>query len=206
MLFEDAVKKVGRPPSNENQREFILDGAAKVFAQKGFDGASISDLAASVGMSKAAIYHYFPNKRELGDAIILRAMQTLVHTVTDKVAQETDARAQLQTFMVTHAGEFESNPHWFITMLAGFEAMSDGPMKSEAMELRYQYERFLRQILQTGIEQGTFREMDVSMAGRAVLSMLSWLARWYRPDGRLSAREIAMTYFEIISSGFEARI
>lgn len=199
------IKRVGRPPSNENQREVILDYAAMVFAQKGFDGASISDLASIVGLSKAAIYHYFPNKRELGDAIILSAMQTLVRSVSESVKEVSSPRDQLKIFMETHAHEFELNSNRFITMLAGFEAMSVGPMKTEAMELRYQYEMLLRRILQDGVDQGVFRDMDISMAGRAVLSMLSWLARWYRPEGRLSAREIALTYFELISSGFEVR-
>lgn len=204
-MLTDEIKKIGRPPSNENQREVILDYAAMIFAQKGFDGASISDLASTVGLSKAAIYHYFPNKRELADAIILNAMQRLVKTVSESVAEVSNPRDRLKIFMEIHAHEFELNSDRFITMLAGFEAMSVGPMKAEARELRAQYEMLLRQILQDGVDQGIFRAMDISMAGRAVLSMLSWLARWYRPDGRLSAREIASTYFELISGGFEVR-
>lgn len=205
MLVPVDIRKVGRPPSNENQREVILNSAAELFARKGFDGASISDLAAAISQSKAAIYHYFPNKRQLCDAIIVQALATLVPRTQEQVSQASDPREQLRIFMLCHADQFETNRFGIMTMLSGFDAMPESKTKQQANGLRDEHEALLRQIIRNGIEQQVFSPMDVSMAGRAVLSMLNWMARWYRPEGRLSAREIAAQYYEIICQGFVAR-
>ncbi|PJI53707.1 TetR family transcriptional regulator, partial [Methylobacterium radiotolerans] len=59
----------------------MLEEAAKLFARSGYDGSSISDLAAAIGVSKAAIYHYYPTKQDIYDAIILQVLEGLTQTV-----------------------------------------------------------------------------------------------------------------------------
>ena len=51
----------------------IMDRAARLFAEKGYDAASIADLAAALGLSKPAIYNYYPSKQALFDAIMAGA-------------------------------------------------------------------------------------------------------------------------------------
>ena len=70
-------RRQGRPPTIENARDRILDDAARLFARDGYDGTSLGELAASVGVTKAAIYHYFPNKKEIYEAIIVRTLEGL---------------------------------------------------------------------------------------------------------------------------------
>lgn len=66
------ARRQGRPPTMENARERILDVAAELFARDGYEKASLGNLADSVGITKAAIYHYYPNKKEIYEAIIVR--------------------------------------------------------------------------------------------------------------------------------------
>jgi len=58
---------MGRPraPDYDAKRAMIRDTAAKLFAEHGFDGSSIADLALRCGMTKPALYHYFPSKEAL---------------------------------------------------------------------------------------------------------------------------------------------
>ncbi|CAN7683395.1 TetR/AcrR family transcriptional regulator [Rhizobium sp. LjRoot30] len=63
------ARRQGRPPTMENARERILDVAAELFARDGYEKASLGNLADSVGITKAAIYHYYPNKKEIYEAI-----------------------------------------------------------------------------------------------------------------------------------------
>ena len=205
MLSEFETRRVGRPPITENQRELILQCAANLFAKHGFEGTSISDLSGAVGISKAAIYHYFANKRELCDSIIQDALHRLVLITREEVAGASDPMSQLKLFMTSHAGQYETNRSGLITMLSSFEGMEDSPMKSESISLRDAHEASLRKILSDGIEQGIFKVADVAMASRGILSMLNWLARWYKPEGRVSAREIAIQYFEMICAGLIKR-
>ena len=58
-----AVQDVGRDPGST--RESILDAARTAFAERGYAGASIGDIAGAVGIAKASLLHHFPNKDEL---------------------------------------------------------------------------------------------------------------------------------------------
>jgi len=62
----------------DKTRSAILAAATQLFAEKGFIGASISDIAEIVGVSKSSIYHYFPSK------------EAILHDLIDSFAQEVD--------------------------------------------------------------------------------------------------------------------
>ena len=75
------ARRAGRPPMLAAPRERILEEAAKLFAHSGYDGSSVADLAAALGVSKAAIYHYFTTKQDIYDAIILAVLEGLTRHV-----------------------------------------------------------------------------------------------------------------------------
>lgn len=195
--------RAGRPPAVAEPRERILDAAAKLFARCGYENSSIADLAAAVGVSKAAIYHYYATKQDIYDAIILNVLSELTAEVSQAVAQATTASARLRQFMLAHARYFEDRHPQFVTMLISYSAMSV-PDQKDAAHLRDGYEQLLRDIIAEGVTRGEFREIDVAATGRAVLSMLNWMARWYRPDGPQTAEAIAESYFDLISGGVNA--
>lgn len=55
-----------------NRREHILEAATRLFAEKGYEGASMSDLADRVGLRKASLFHHFASKEELREAVLAR--------------------------------------------------------------------------------------------------------------------------------------
>lgn len=61
----------GRQEPESAKRRDILDGARRVFFDKGFDGASMDEVARTAGVSKATIYVYFSSKEELFEALVL---------------------------------------------------------------------------------------------------------------------------------------
>ncbi|MVW70516.1 MULTISPECIES: TetR/AcrR family transcriptional regulator [unclassified Bordetella] len=196
--------RAGRPPTMAAPRERILDAAAFLFARCGYENSSIADLSAALGVSKAAIYHYFPTKQAIYDAIIVDVLAGLTQTVSEAVSQASSAPQRLRAFMLAHARYFESHHAHFVTMLIGYSGMGVGDRK-DAARLRDEYEQLLRAIIAEGIAQGEFRPVDVVATGRAVLSMLNWMARWYRPDGPQSAEAIAATYFDLLIGGMSVK-
>lgn len=197
-------RRQGRPPSMENPRGRILDEAATLFARYGYDGASLGMLAEAVGVTKAAIYHYFPNKRDIYEAVIVRMLRELSEHVAAAIAGQEDARLALRTFMLAHAEYFEANLDGFATMLVGFGGMKNRNLLAEAQTLRADYEASLRAIIARGIDQGHFRPADPATAGRAILSMLNWMVRWYRPGGPRRAADFAQEYSDLFMSGLLA--
>lgn len=197
-------KRMGLPPTVGNPRQRILDEAAKLFAEKGYETSSLSELAAAMGVSKAAVYHYFETKQQIYDAIILDTLGGLVSTVNDAIGEESGAPDKLKRFMTAHARYFEEHRYGFVVMLVGFSGMASSEFRAEAMTLRDGYERQLRGIIEEGVSSGVFRNVDVVMTGRAVLSLLSWMVRWFKPDGKATAEELVLEYFNLLLGGLQS--
>lgn len=190
----------GRPPTLEAPRERILAAASDLFARSGYENSSIADLAGALGVSKAAIYHYYPTKQDIYDAIILETLQGLSAAVRADIADAQAGLPRLRAFMLAHADYFERHHAQFVTMLIGYSGMAL-PEREDAARLRDGYEALLRQVLAQGVDEGHFRAVDVAATGRAVLSMLNWMVRWYKPGQGDSARRIAEAYFDLITGG-----
>jgi TetR/AcrR family transcriptional regulator, cholesterol catabolism regulator len=187
----------------ENQRERIMDEAAVLFGRIGFESSSLNDLAAEAGISKAGIYHYFRTKQEVYDAIILKTLQELFDTVSAVVQNVDAANEQLLAFMTAHADYFERNYWAFRCMLVSFTDMSMTGARHEAVLLRERYEHLLRGIIADGVQRGGFRDVDPASTGRAVLSMLNWMVRWFEPDGPKRAGEVAREYHDLLARGLQ---
>lgn len=192
---------LGRPPLMADPRQHILDQAARLFAQKGYAASSLNDLAAGMNYSKGAIYNYFSSKQEIYDAIIIATLGGLNRAAADAVSPDDPPERQLRAYMIAHAVFLGDHYDSFVTMLASFSGMADAPPKADALALRQAHEGLLRRIIADGIASGAFRPVDPAMAGRAVLSLLSWMARWFDPAGPRSAREVAETYYDMLVGG-----
>lgn len=201
MMDPPRPRRQGRPPSMPDPPGRILDEAAALFAARGFDGASLGDLAEAVGMTKAAIYHYFPSKQDIYEAIIVRVLHGLAAHVTTAIDEQDDPRDRLRAFMTAHAGYFEDNFHGFATMLVGYGGMKNPSLRTEAKVLRRDYESRLREIIAAGIGQDCFVAVDPALAGRAILSMLNWMVRWFQPGGARRATDFANEYCDLILGG-----
>ena len=196
-----ASKRLGRPPRAENQRERIMQEAAVLFGRSGFDASSLSDLSVETGISKAGIYHYFKTKQDVYDAIIIKTLRGLFDYVGAAVESVERPQEKLRAFMTAHADFFERNYWAFRCMLVSFSGMAAPDPLHEAVALRENYEHLLRSIIADGVGQGDFRPVDPAATGRAVLSMLNWMARWFQPGGPMSSRAFAQEYYDLLFSG-----
>lgn len=79
----------------DEKREAIVEEAARLFAARGFDGASLADLAAACGISKSLFYHYYPSKEQILFAVMDGHMEALLTAIAPPQA---DPRRALQEF------------------------------------------------------------------------------------------------------------
>lgn len=182
-------------------RERILEEAARLFTEKGYEATSVQDLAEALGLSKAALYHHFRGKEEVLYEISHQALEGLLEEGKKALAVP-DPREALLRFMEGHARFFEENRPFFVTMLQGLQSLSP-EKQAPIIALRDRYEETLRTLLRRGMESGVFRQLDVALTARAVLSLLNWMIRWFRPGGPLRAEEVARFYFDLILRGLE---
>jgi AcrR family transcriptional regulator len=76
------------PPqaSTSSTRDHILDTAEKLFAERGFAGTAMRDIASSIGLNAASLYNHFPGKRALYEAVLERGLRPLFELM-DQLAE-----------------------------------------------------------------------------------------------------------------------
>src|SRR5580698_6404121 len=104
---------MGRPQNADGHRtrQAILDAALQVFAEKGYFGSSLRDIATAVGVRESALYNYFPSKEGLFEALILADQQSKAECLSAVMADPiTDVRVTLTRFVVLALEQF-ATPH-----------------------------------------------------------------------------------------------
>lgn len=180
----------------------ILRESAKLFAANGYDGTSMQDIAAAVGIKKASIYHFFADKAEIHRTIVVLSLTRLTELVQDRQRGLERAADRVEAFARAHAQHIAESAPFYFTAALGYNEIIDPAAKAKVQRMRDGYEEALRGIIRDGIQAGEFRELDVKLAARAIISCLNWMARWWRPDGADSAEKIASDYVKLIIRGF----
>ncbi|WP_426959409.1 TetR/AcrR family transcriptional regulator [Muricoccus radiodurans] len=183
----------------------IIEVACRQFANRGFDGVSMRDIAEECGISKATLYHYFPDK----DSILRPLLVGVTRSIYQHVERHDDpARPpleRLRTFLIETARFFETFRWAWIAGSTVFWSDPKVRTRKERIAWRDRYEAMLRGILEQAMADGAIRPMDVKLAGRFVLGSLNWMPRWYRPDGPMTAPEIAAEFCDMILQGLQPR-
>ena len=193
----------GRPEDLEikGREKEILKVAAQLFAQEGFDAVPVRNIAEAVGLSKATLYHYFKDKDEIYTRLVKDTLEKLYNFVQERVASGTTSRERLTLFMEAQATFFEENIWAATAMLIGSAGVNQPRENELAIYWRDKHEHSLREIIREGVEKGEFRAIDPTITGRAILSTLNWMGRWYKPGGPLPAAHFAREYADLFLNG-----
>lgn len=183
----------------------ILSMAAQLFASRGFDGTSMRDIAESCGISKATLYHYFPDKDSIVRPLVMGTTKAIYLHVASHDDPSKPPLERLKTFMVETAAFFERFRWAWIAGATVFWNDPTARRQKRRLEWRDRYEGLLREIIGEGVKRGEIRPLDVALAGRLVVSTLNWLPRWYDPGGPMRAPEIAAQFYDMIVPGLAPR-
>lgn len=190
----------GRPSTLRDPRRTICDAAAALFAAKGYDATSLQDVAAAVGVTKAGLYYYFATKQDLFDTIVLAVLSDMLALARERAGTVATPAERVGAFMAAHAAYFETNRDRYRAAFIG----RGGDLyvfTPDQMTARRAYTDFLTGILEEGRGAGVFAFDDAPLVARGILGMLNWMTRWYNPQGRKSAEEIAADYARIVLKG-----
>lgn len=190
--------RAGAP--RRRQRE-ILDAAARVFHEKGYESTSIQDIADSVGILKGSLYYYIASKEDLLYEIIEGVHQEGLKKLERIAALEGTALQRVRAFVVAHTLHNAENIVRMGVYIKDFRSLSRERQRVIEKE-RDTYDAFLRDLIREGQRDGTVcRDLDAKMMAIAILGMLNWMHQWYRPQGEWSAAEIADSFADFVVSG-----
>jgi AcrR family transcriptional regulator len=188
----------------ERQQE-ILDAAARVFQEKGFQAATIADIADKLGTDRASVYYYVSSKTELLQRVVREATVKNVTLIEEIVASDRSAGEKLRLTFTTQMESYrDSYPYMHVFLQEKFPAVpTDGSAwKKEIRQLSDRYFRAFRRILEQGIEDGEMQvDLPLELATNALIGMVNWAHRWYKPEGKMSAPRIGDGFAAIALNG-----
>jgi AcrR family transcriptional regulator len=177
-----------------NGRADILRAARNTFARKGYDGASIRDIAQEAGLSLSALYYYFPSKQDALYELITKAFEWYIEhangVIRDAGADEVDRVASLIRFVVRYRAQ-----NGLISRVTLRDTERLDPEKYEKVrELQRISRAILTDVLSEGMASGVFRIENPDLAGRAILSIVNSIPLWYREGGPLDIPALERSY------------
>jgi AcrR family transcriptional regulator len=186
----------------ERRRGEILHAALRAFRDQGYHATTLDDIAEALGVRKAGLYYYFPDKESILYACHRESLAEL-----DRILE---GAKQLQTPAERLAHVIRAHVRVMTDTLEGsplaFEVTALSPERQkEVIAGRDRYERALRRMLKEGVASGDFRAVNPKTAVFAILGAINWIARWYRPDGALRPEELGADFADQLLGGLTCR-
>ena len=175
--------------TSKNKRDEILDEAAKLFKRKGFNGTSMQDIASEVGILKGSIYYYFSSKNEIFREVLNNGINPVLIKAEYIMGKDLTPNDKLRELIKNHISYILNNNYSLVIFFQEKEKISENQTK-EYVDSRNRYENMFRNVLQEGIKEGVFPNVDIHLTVFAIMGMCNWIIQWYNPNGTKSHDEI----------------
>ena len=188
----------------DDQRDAILARAAELFADHGYTATSMNDIAAACGTSKAGLYHYYRDKRELLFQITVGHVARLEQFVGEVLRETADAEpdARLRALILRFVREYADaqSEHRVLTEDVRFLE------EHERVQVREPQRRVVAAFADAiaAVRPNLARnELDRPLA-MLLFGMINWMFTWLRPDGGLTHEQMAPVVADLFFGGLEA--
>jgi AcrR family transcriptional regulator len=180
------------------RRHELTRQAARLFAQKGYHGTSMGDLAAAMGLQKGSLYSLTASKQEL----LYEAMRegaAAFHAGLDALSEEAPAAERIRLALRAHLRVVAEQLDMATVFIREWRYL-EGDRRDEIVAERRRYEERLRALFREGREHGELRtDLDEGAAALLVLSAANWAYTWLSPGRDTDA--VADSFAAILVDG-----
>ncbi len=177
----------------QGRRGDVRDAALTLFAERGYHGTSMKDIAGRVGMRAPSLYNHVGAKQDLLVEIVEATLVELQALHEEAVGGATDTVDALRRAVEAHVRYHARHPREVRVGNRDLPALAPAG-RERVIGMRRTYARSWQQLLQAGMDEGRFDLGDARLASYALLEMGIGVATWFRPDGPLSEDEVARHY------------
>jgi TetR/AcrR family transcriptional regulator, cholesterol catabolism regulator len=176
MTTPNATRAGGLPT-----RDRLAVEAARMFAQRGYHGTSVSDLAAALGIQKSSLYAHISGKADLLAEIAL-AGAAAFHAALDALPDDAAAGERLELALRAHLAVVESQLDVATVWLQEWRYLT-GEARDVFLRERHRYEERIRDLFEAAVRSGDLRrDLDVDDATLVFLSVANWAYTWLMPE------------------------
>ncbi len=188
-----------------NRYREILEIAARIICEKGYEGASMQQVALACGLTKAGLYHHIRSKEHLIVEIMHYGMDIFEQRVLSEVESIADPLERLRTAMAKNVLMVTSDRTKEITIILHEHATLTGEELDRINTRKKRYIQFLERSFSEAIATGQIRRVDPKVATFAFLGAVNWIYKWFQPDGHISEDQLVRGMQDVFFGGLEPR-
>jgi AcrR family transcriptional regulator len=188
-------------PNQRRRQSEILDAAAKVFAERGYYGASTQDIADVLGIRQASLYYYFPSKEIALELVCMKGVEGFFEAASEVAAKKISASDKVRGLVEAHLAPLLDRADFVKTFLNERQYLPPASRKKVG-KLSRAYEKVIEKVMADGIASGDFRKgSDPRLMTLALLGMCKSVSAWIGKEDPYRVPEVAEQYARILLSG-----
>ncbi len=197
-----------KPAELSVSREEIIWAAADVLRRNGYEATTMKDIAAEVNLTAASLYHHFRNKDALLLAVLEGGLEYVIAKLEPIVQSDKGSDQKLHEMIGAHVVALTGNTAVGAAMVFEIRTLMNVKPPDASYEDRAEHSEFIarrdaffarrdyfedlfRCVIQEGIQNGSFRQVDTGIFAKTLLGANNWVGVWYKESGRLTGQEIA---------------
>lgn len=193
-------RRRGRPGYDT---QALLVVAVAVFTERGYDGATMEDIAAALKISKSSIYHHVSGKQEILSRALARALDALEAVLAAARESAQEPAARLEQVVRDSIGVLIAELP-FVTLLLRVRGNTE--VERAALERRRRIDAELAAIVAQARDAGALRaEVDPALVARLLFGTVNSLVEWYRPRGDTDPVVLADALCAMVFDGLRRR-
>lgn len=204
-LRQTAVRSARGPrpsePDFNPQLNRILEHATEVFCNKGYEGASMRDIARATGMSLAGMYHYLASKERLLYLIQKHTFSTILERLHERLESASGTEQGIQAFILNHLEYFLEHQQ-AMQVLSREDEVLQGDYGRHVAEIKREYYRMCRELLNRYKKEKGL-QFDSRTAALSLFGMMNWIYTWYNPRLDGGAEQLARKMGNIFLRGID---
>ncbi|QDZ13115.1 TetR/AcrR family transcriptional regulator [Devosia ginsengisoli] len=187
---------IGRQGSPDERRLSVMRSIGRVLRQSRFSTLTMQAIAEQLGVTKGNLYYYFSDKQDLLLQFHVFCVDISLNILSEERARAGSSADKLQAVLRRHI---------LVLLEEGLGSVMVADLENAPAERlgayiskRDEFEHGVRDLIQLGVEEGSFECPDPRIAGFAILGSINWIPRWYHADGELTPSQIAddmVTFF-----------
>ncbi len=182
------------------RKETILTESAKLFRKRGFAATSMRDIAQAVGIEAPSLYNHIKSKDEILASLLLDVAQDFTDGMDEILKLNLSPFNTLKEVIQLHVNLTRTKTNQIALIVNEWRHLQN-KAKTEFANLRENYEVNFRKIIERGIEDNSFKEVDIELALFSILSTLRWFYAWYAVNEERYSEELEKDLFTILLKG-----
>jgi len=187
----------------KQKREAVIRVAARLIHEKGYESATLGEIAEQLNVTKPTLYYYVASKAQILEECRARLRDGVQGAISEANASKGTGLEKLELFILRYVEAISTD--YGKALIASFRSSARVEDLADFRQSVREYDRVLRSFIEDGIKDGSVRPCNARLTVFAIFGALNWVANWHKPGGPADAKAIAEEFSRLFSEGLAPR-